>query len=368
MRAFKVTAILLCVLFLFGCAGAVSEQKEPQNAAHQQKIGLILCNCRGDNSVADTMYQGVMLAKEQCDFILVYSECITPSDPEFFLEEYASTGEYDLIVIETFTFEEAIQRIAPQYPDQKFLYWDCTRDCGNNVMCAYIAMEQTAFMSGAFASLMDSEGQATIDGTTTTWQPRGVTGMISGIESPDSIRYLAGFQAGAKYINPEIRVMYSSVGSWSDLFKSKELALSMYEQGAVIIAPFLGIGIYGTIEAAKESDGFCIGFDRPSNNDIDLLHVIGTGANNADYAIAETVADFVRYGTFDGGSSRCYSCAEGYQDFVYQKGLVVPDSVAYAMEQIKRRLGAGEIQVPVTFEEADAFSDSFFGKADSAND
>lgn len=72
-------------------------------AAEGKKVGLILPGGRGDMSICDAMYNGVVAAQEQCGFEFDTAEVINASDPEYFLREFADAQEYDLTKSTTWT-------------------------------------------------------------------------------------------------------------------------------------------------------------------------------------------------------------------------------------------------------------------------
>ncbi|NLY84960.1 MAG: BMP family ABC transporter substrate-binding protein, partial [Tissierellia bacterium] len=70
-----------------------------------------------------------------------------------------------------------------------------------------------------------------------------------------------GYVEGAQYINPDIKINTSYVGSFVDSAKGKELASIMYNNGVSIIYQAAGASGIGVIEAAAELDKLVIGVD-----------------------------------------------------------------------------------------------------------
>ena len=363
----KVVGVLLCltmVVMLVACgssgSGDSSDGSSKEGSSGKKiKIGVLLPNARGDNSIADIMYGAVEAAQKDCDFEFDYAEGVEPTDYAQFLDEFASSGEYDLIIPGTFSYADAMAELAPQYPDQKFLFWDNNVETGmENVWSAAFDKGQHSFLVGAFSALMDPYGEVELNGKTYTWDPKSVVGIVSGVESPDTFWPCSAYWAGAKYVNPDIDCKYTTAGSWGDQAKCKELAISLYEQGAAFVFQYLGAGVYGVVEAAEENDRFCFGFDLESNLEISP-NVIAVPYNETNNVLSKLIKDFVENGTFKGDTVEIFGVDTGDQKIGYQEGAKIPEEVLQAMDEITEKVANGEIKIPRTFDEVEAFTDTY---------
>ena len=70
-----------------------------------------------------------------------------------------------------------------------------------------------------------------------------------------------GFIEGARFVNPDIKVLVSYVGSYVDSATARELALTQYSSGADCVFVAAGPASVGAIEAAAESQKYMIGVD-----------------------------------------------------------------------------------------------------------
>ena len=91
-----------------------------------------------------------------------------------------------------------------------------------------------------------------------------------------------GFIEGAQFINPDIKVMVSYVGSYVDSAKAKELALTQYASGVDCVFVAAGPASVGVIEAAAESKKYVIGVD----SDQALAY---EGSDSAEFIISSAV-------------------------------------------------------------------------------
>jgi basic membrane protein A len=156
----------------------------------------------------------------------------------------ASQDGYELVVGVGNTMSDAIVNVAPDFPDIWYALVDGNPGLDNTV--GLIAQEQEgSFLAGALAAMMTTETDLE------NINEDKVIGFVGGMEVPSVVRWFSGFQQGAAYIDPEVQVQISYVGSFNDPAKSKELALAMFnEQGVDIIMSVAGSpGDVGVFEA-----------------------------------------------------------------------------------------------------------------------
>ena len=366
----KMLAILFSLVLLISTitacgskGGAEDADKEAGESVEGDysdvRIGVILPSGRGDLSIGDATYNAVATAQERCGFEFDYAEVVNPSDPENFIREFAESGDYDLIIASTFTCFDGMMAVVPEFPDQKFLGWDMSGVPGDNIAFGAFKHQETTFVAGAFAALMDPYGKATINGEEYTWDPNGKIGCIVANNNPIEDAIQVGFEAGARYVNPDIEFSCAYTGSYSDQAKAKELALSLYDGGYNWQMMGAGGACYGQVEGAAElGDGhWAIGFDQ-DNNGVDV-HVIASALNDTTEAMASWIEDFVVNGTFEGQKTSLYGYTTGNQQLKYQEGLEVPAEVQEKLDKIVELVSSGELVPPASFEELETFDEVF---------
>jgi basic membrane protein A len=172
-----------------------------------------------------------------------------------------------------------------------------------------------------------------------------VIGVIGGMKIPLIDANIAGFMAGAEYVDPDIKALHSYVGHWADPAKGKELALAMIEQGADIVWGAAGRSGLGVINAAQEKNVYTIGSDSDQGH-VAPEHVLTNGMKFVDQTVLLAIGQ-VLDGTFE-GKINVLGVAEdvlGYSD------SLLPDDVIKALEDVKVKMAAGEIEIPETIEE-----------------
>ena len=352
IRLLAVLCVISLILASF-CACAKKDTADiPQNGsevpsdASELHIGLLVERL-GDNSLSDMLNHAVQKAKEKYGFQLDVSECGS-GDMSMTLQDYTQSEEYDLIIMLYHALDVAIE-LQDEYPDQKFLVYDVSCAGQPNIASLSYAKNEMGFMSGVFTALMDTVGEATINGETKAWTPSGKFGSLIGVNLPSTVGAVTGYEAGVKYIMPDADVQLAEIGSWADQASAKELALTMYSSGINFIFHNAGGSALGALEAAKTVDRFMIGFDA-NQNSLDSTHILASSHKNHDDVIDRFFSDFVS-GIFRGGEDTVNSYANGGLKFTYQTGLEVPDEISSIMEEVKEKLVSGEL-VPPSTEEA----------------
>ncbi len=140
-----------------------------------------------------------------------------------------------------FGIRDALTQVAIAHPDAKFTLIDAVavgkdKKPLSNVASVTFRENEAAFLAGIVAAM-------------TTKADR--VGFIGGMETPPVVRFLSGYEAGLRYINPKIEVSVAYVGSFTEPAKAKELALGIYDLGADLIMDVAGGGGRGIFDAAK---------------------------------------------------------------------------------------------------------------------
>ncbi|MDL2294146.1 BMP family ABC transporter substrate-binding protein [Ruminococcaceae bacterium OttesenSCG-928-D13] len=310
----------------------------------------------GDGAIGDACYYGLLAAQEVLGFEMDYSEPATDPDYEAFIIEYAESGEYDLIFIAGSNGLDPVNAVGPDFPDQKFLVYDVEAGGNDQYVTEFFAKNEIGFMAGVYAALLEEQGEVTVAGETTTFETTGKIGLMIGNEVPATVNAITGAAAGIRYINPDYEYLYGIVGDWRDQAKNKELALSMYDQGAHFIFQNAGGGALGIIAAAQERGQFFIGYDTDQTS-WDPALVVGSSRKANDATILRVMETFCATGELPWGVAEENKAANDGIMFTYNPDLEVPDEIQAIMNQVYEDLRTGKITAPNTWEEVEAFTD-----------
>jgi len=245
----------------------------------------------------------------------------------------------DLIIAGGYLFTDAVNAVAPKYPDTWFAVIDGYAE-GPNVQNIVFASNEGSFLVGALAA-----------GMTET----GTIAFIGGMEGPLIEAFEAGYIAGARAIDPDIEVLSGYTGSFTDVAAGKELALAQYAQDGDVNYAAAGACVFGAIEAAKENGFWAIGVDT----DMDSLapgSVLSSMLKKVDVGTLYTIRDAVN-GTFESGY-KLYTVADDTIGYTKNEWVAdgVPAELYEAVDAMAEMIKAGEIVVPMTVAEAVTFT------------
>ncbi|QRN86771.1 BMP family protein [Clostridia bacterium] len=253
----KFLSILLVFMMMTalvtGCAGeeepTVEPSEEPMEEPDEEpmeeplKVAVILPGPIGDGGWNASAYNGILAIQEKYGAEIAYNESTPISDYDEVFRLYASSG-YDIVFGHGGEFGDAAMRVAPEFPDVQFAVTSTNIVQPPNVSSVQNDNAAQGFMQGVVAAVVSESG---------------VVGAIGGMNIPSIADSITGFEAGAKYINPDIEVLTTLTGSFDDAAKAKEVANSMIEAGADIVMQNADHAGMGVIEAAEENGVYAIG-------------------------------------------------------------------------------------------------------------
>ncbi len=228
---------------------------------------LLVNGALGDRSFFDSAAEGIRILNSEMDHQTTIIEMgYNPADWEPVFLEVSASGRYDVITVGGWPFVEILQRHAPSYPHISFILFDTAFPRDNarfeNVQSFRFHQNEGAFLVGYLASMITlSEG---ISGVIPDQKK---IGFLGGLETPEVLDFLVGYQEGAKHFSKDVEILVAFAGSFKDPVKGKEIARSLYHQNVDVIFAVAGETGIGVFEAAKETNRLAIGVD----SDIQLL-------------------------------------------------------------------------------------------------
>ncbi|MDD3714097.1 MAG: BMP family ABC transporter substrate-binding protein [Atribacterota bacterium] len=273
-----------CIFFLLVLVLLSCNFNQEAWAASTKKIGLICATGGlGDKSFNDIAFAGATQAKEEFNVEFDYVEPKAVAEYEGYQRDFAMSQEYEIIICIGFDQADALNKIAAEYPDQKFALVDMAVEQPNVASLLFKANEGS-FLLGVVAANMSQSKKI---------------GMIGGMDIPLIRDFFVGFEAGVKWANTGAEVLPGVfVGNWADPTKGKELAISLIDSGADIIWPSAGKSGLGALEAVKERDVFGMGVDACQCYVNEKM--LASMTKRVDIAVYETIKSAYD-GTFQGG-------------------------------------------------------------------
>jgi basic membrane protein A len=255
------------------------------------KVGLVTdTGGVNDKSFNQSAWVGVQKAASEFGFDAKFIESKQPTDYDKNIDQFA-TENYDVIVTVGFLMGDATAAKAKQYPKIKFAiidnaYFptkdsvacpdtvkDCYVDGGlTNVTSLMFQEDEVGFLAGVVAAGMSKTGTVC---------------TVSGMEIPPVVRYVVGFQNGAKWMNPDVKTLNVYIPSFTDPAKGKETGQSMIDQGCDVVFGVGGNTGNGGLLAAKEKGLMAIGVDVDQYNTYPEVKdaLLTSAAKNVDAAV-----------------------------------------------------------------------------------
>lgn len=293
----------------------------------------------GDQSFNDAAYAGMQAAMEQFGVHFDYAEPMAVAEYETLLTRFAQRG-YDLIISIGFDQADAVTAVAARFPQQRFAIIDAVAE-GPNVVSYLYREAERGFLLGALAGLM------TLRVNDPKINNANVVGVVGGMDIPLINASIAGFIAGAKYVNPNVDVRYSYVGDWADPARGKELALAQFDQGVDIIWAAAGLSGLGVIEAAVEANRYVIGADSDQSH-LAPGHVLTNGMKYVNNTIIHAVRSVLN-GQFTPGVV-ILGLAEGALGVSPGR---LPLDIQAAVRRLTARIVNGKLTPPETIDAVD---------------
>ena len=163
-------------------------------------------------------------------------------------------------------------------------------------------------------------------------------GSVGGQKIPPVDHYIAGYQAGAKAANPDIKTVNGYSQDFVDQAKCKELALNQIQQGAKVVFQVAGQCGLGVIDAAKEKGVQAIGVDADQAYLGD--QVMTSAMKNVDQAVFESIKG-VQDDTYKGGANTVFDVKSGGVGI----GKTNAEGAKYAdqVKEIQDKIASGEL-------------------------
>ncbi len=161
-------------------------------------------------------------------------------DMERILREVAEETGPDIIFGDAFGNEEAVRRVAADYPEIAFVFGSGGGPAEPNFSVFDNWIHEPAYLCGMLAGGLTESN---------------VIGVVGGLPVPEVNRIVNAFIAGAESVNPDVDVKTSFINSWFDPAAAKEAALAQVDAGADV----LFAERFGVIEAAAENGLYAFG-------------------------------------------------------------------------------------------------------------
>ncbi|MFK0281368.1 BMP family protein [Streptomyces sp. NPDC090499] len=241
---------------------------------------------KGDQSFNDAAFAGFEKAEKEFG---IGGRDIEPQDGESDadkvqrLDTLAKAG-YNPIIGVGYSYAPAVKEVAAKYPDITFGMIDDSTIQSKNVVDMVFAAEQSSYLAGVAAASATKKDHI---------------GFIGGVDIPLIHTFEAGFDQGAKSVNPKIKIesqyltQTAAEGGFSSPDKGKTAAQGQIDSGADVIYHAAGLSGQGVIEAAASDKVWAIGVDSDQYAQDALAkykdYILGSALKNVGGAVYDLV-------------------------------------------------------------------------------
>ncbi|MFK0157421.1 BMP family protein [Streptomyces sp. NPDC090493] len=241
---------------------------------------------KGDQSFNDAAFAGFEKAEKEFG---IGGRDIEPQDGESDadkvqrLDTLAKAG-YNPIIGVGYSYAPAVKEVAAKYPNITFGMIDDSTIQSKNVVDMVFAAEQSSYLAGVAAASATKKDHI---------------GFIGGVDIPLIHTFEAGFDQGAKSVNPKIKIesqyltQTAAEGGFSSPDKGKTAAQGQIDSGADVIYHAAGLSGQGVIEAAASDKVWAIGVDSDQYAQDALAkykdYILGSALKNVGGAVYDLV-------------------------------------------------------------------------------
>lgn len=339
----KTLPFIAALLFSSSC----TERTEARREGCSIKVGIVFdIGGKNDRSFNAAAWDGVRRAQSELPVCVYDVEPGNPTSIEPAMRAFAEK-RFDLVIGVGFAQGPIMQRVAIDYPQQKFAIVDGV---------IFEADGKTPLKNVASLVFREHEGSYLVGMIAAAKSKSGTLGFLGGMDIPLIHRFAKGYQEGALSVNPEAKFVINYVGvtdgAWNNPGKGKELSLAQIDKGADVIFTAAGNSGLGAFDAVEqygknekgEANKFVIGVDS-NQNGVKPGFVLTSMVKRVDNAVYDVVKEVLE-GNFRGGFHTFGLDKDGVAYAMDQHNQpLIPQEVVTRVEDAKKKIVAGEIKV-----------------------
>lgn len=234
-RSWWVIVVAALALAAAGCGGDDKKSSAATTEGGPQKLTVFGAYATAIEEPWDGVIHSALQAEQKAGRIdykfvdaLGYS-----GDMDRTLREVAQEDKPDIIFGDAFGNEEAVRKVAADFPEIAFVFGSGGGPAEPNFSVFDNWIHEPAYLSGLIAGKLTKSN---------------VLGVVGGYPVPEVNRIVNAFVQGAQETNPKVTTKITFISSWFDPAAAKEAALAQIDAGADV----LFAERFGVIEAAKE--------------------------------------------------------------------------------------------------------------------
>jgi basic membrane protein A len=284
-----------------------------------------------DKSFNEAAYAGAEMYKKETGTDYRDFEPTSDTQGEQAIRNFASRG-YNPVIAVSFAWTSAMEKVAAEFPDTKFVIVDSVVDLPNVRSVVYNEAEGS-YLVGLLAGMASKTGKV---------------GFVGGMDIPLIRKFGCGYVQGAKSVKADMQVFQNMVGTtgaaWNDPVRAGELTKNQIDQGADVIYAAAGASGLGVMQTATDNKKLSIGVDSNQNH-VHPGSVLTSMVKRVDLAVynayKDTAADKFTAGVQSNGIKDGGVVAAMDDN---NKALITPEMQA-ALDKAKADIIAGTVKV-----------------------
>ncbi|SCK27202.1 BMP family protein [Vogesella sp. LIG4] len=206
-----------------------------------------------DKSFNEAAYTGAERFKKATGVAYREAQIANEAQKEQVLRNLARKN-VDLIVAVGFSFTQAVQTVATEFPKVKFAIVDDVAK-GDNVQSVLFKEQEGSYLVGMAAAMASKSHKV---------------GFVGGMDVPLIRAFDCGYAQGAKAADSKVEVISNMTGTtpqaFNDPARGGELARSQFDRGVDVVFHAAGGTGMGVLQAAKDKNKLGIGVDSNQNH------------------------------------------------------------------------------------------------------
>lgn len=284
-----------------------------------------------DKSFNEAAYNGAEKFKAETGIAYRDFEPTGDTQGEQAIRNFASRG-FNPVVAVSFAWTSAVEKVAAEFPDTKFIIVDAVVD-KPNVRSVLYKEEEGSYLVGVLAGMASKSGKV---------------GFVGGMDIPLIRKFECGYEQGARAAKADIEVFQNMTGTtgaaWNDPVRGGELTKNQIDQGADVVYAAAGATGLGVLQTAADNKKLSIGVDSNQNH----LHpgsVLTSMVKRVDLAVYNAYND-TKNDKFTAGVQALGVKEDGVAAAIddNNKSLITPEMQA-AVDKAKADIIAGTVKV-----------------------
>lgn len=244
-----------------------------------------------------------------------------------------------LIINNSFGFEEFMLKVAPDYPEIEFI--SCTNQASwndnlDNTHNAFANIYEGRYLAGVVAGMklqqMIDDGEITAD--------KAVIGYVGAFSFAEVISGFTSYFLGARSVCPSVTMKVQFVGSWSDATEEANAASALADMGCVMISQHSDNTTPAT--TAQSKGVFHTGYNNDMISVAPEASLIGTRIDWAPYFeyVIEAVANGEKF-----DQDWCHGMDMGAVVMTDLNEAIAAPGTADKLKEVESQIRSGALQV-----------------------